>query len=790
MICPGKEIVIFMKKRINSSIFAVLIALIMVFSLMPQLPSGESEAAEKAKLTIEYRGGTYRITESQWDKLYKEKAEKHYYSSREKANADFDGYEYKEYEGVKLTDVLETAGIDVSGISSTSMMNFRSSDGYSQKIKAETLLKKQLYAFSSVVQSETADTAPAEPQQVPAMISDTESGRLVFGQNEEDDFNKFHWVKSLYGSTLTIEASGSEDDPYLISTVQDMVDFADKINRGNNADKYYKLTADIDLGGMDWTPVGMLVKPFRGIFDGNGKKITGLNVSDSGDFLGLFGYNLGTIKNLTVSGCVTNTSTSKSEEHGDADFIGGVAGFNAGTMIDVDSNVVVDASGANNVGGIAGFNTSGKWVDSRDVGDEEGIKKTIAGAEGIIQRCGNAGFVAGRMKVGGIVGENAGTVEKCYNKGTVVNMKTFGGSGVGGIAGRNGNNNTAYEVGIISKCYNAGTVVLDCYNTGKEKAKDGNIIKTGRWAGGISGWVNDLSSIEDSYVCGKLDVEYAYGDWAPLYARSDGGEMITNCYTIEGLDMSLSSKVKNPVMHTGIIKSSSYMKSTDFVSELGGSFAKDNGNLNSGYPVLSWQNADRNIAVTGAKVDIGKVSGLKADTYGTSYLTLTWDKVADAEEYRIQKYSSGSYKTVKTLSGSAAATYKVSGLTSGSGYRFRVVASRTKYDITAKSYSNALYAPVKPGKVTLSRLRTGSSHYITASWKKKTGTGYQVRLATNSKFTSGVKTYKVTSYKTLSKKMTKLKKGRTYYVKVRAYKTYGGRTVYGSYSSYKKLKCR
>ena len=779
-----------MKKRINSSIFAVLIALIMVFSLLPQLPSGVSAAAEKTKLTIEYRGGTYKITESQWDKLYKEKAEKHYYSSREKANADFDGYEYKEYEGVKLTDVLETAGIDVSGISSTSMMNFRSSDGYSQKIKAETLLKKQLYAFSSVVQSETADTAPAEPQQVPAMISDTESGRLVFGQDEEDDFNKFQWVKSLYGSTLTIEASGSEDDPYLISTVQDMVDFAYKINRGNNADKYYKLTADIDLGGMNWTPVGMLVKPFRGIFDGNGKKITGLNVSDSGDFLGLFGYNLGTIKNLTVSGYVTNTSTSKSEEHGDADFIGGVAGFNAGTMIDVDSNVVVDASGANNVGGIAGFNTSGKWVDSRDVGDEEGIKKTIAGAEGIIQRCGNAGFVAGRMKVGGIVGENAGTVEECYNKGTVVNMKTFGGSGVGGIAGRNGNNNTKYETGIIKSCYNAGTVVLDCYNTGKEKDEDGKIITTGRWAGGISGWVNDLSSIDDSYVCGKLDVEYAYGDWAPLYARSDGGEMITNCYTIEGLDMSLSSKVKNPAMHTGIIRSSSYMKSADFVSDLGSSFVKDTGNLNSGYPVLSWQNADRNIAVTGAKVDIGKVSGLKADTYGTSYLTLTWDKVADAESYKIQKYSSGSYKTIKTLSGSAAATYKVSGLTSGSGYRFRVMASRTKYDITANSCSSTLYAPVKPGKVTLSRLRTGSSHYITASWKKKTGTGYQVKLATNSKFTSGVKTYKVTSYKTLSRKMTKLRKGRTYYVKVRAYKTYGGRTVYGSYSSYKKLKCR
>ena len=110
--------------------------------------------------------------------------------------------------------------------------------------------------------------------------------------------------------------------------------------------------------------------------------------------------------------------------------------------------------------------------------------------------------------------------------------------------------------------------------------------------------------------------------------------------------------------------------------------------------------------------------------------------------------------------------------------------------ISQQTAASTLFAPVKPGKVTLSRLRTGASHYITASWKKKTGTGYQVRLATNSKFTSGVKTYKVTSYKTLSRKMTKLRKGRTYYVKVRAYKTYGSRTVYGSYSSCKKLKCR
>lgn len=46
------------------------------------------------------------------------------------------------------------------------------------------------------------------------------------------------------------------------------------------------------------------------------------------------------------------------------------------------------------------------------------------------------------------------------------------------------------------------------------------------------------------------------------------------------------------------------------------------------------------------------------------------------------------------------------------------------------------------------------------------------------------------SNKTLSKKITGLKKGKTYYVKVRAYKTFGGKTKYGQWSKYKSIKCK
>ena len=61
-------------------------------------------------------------------------------------------------------------------------------------------------------------------------------------------------------------------------------------------------------------------------------------------------------------------------------------------------------------------------------------------------------------------------------------------------------------------------------------------------------------------------------------------------------------------------------------------------------------------------------------------------------------------------------------------------------------------------------------------------------LATNSGFTKNVKKVVVSGRSSVSKKVTGLTKGKTYYVKVRAYKTVNGVKVYGAYSSVKKVK--
>lgn len=188
---------------------------------------------------------------------------------------------------------------------------------------------------------------------------------------------------------------------------------------------------------------------------------------------------------------------------------------------------------------------------------------------------------------------------------------------------------------------------------------------------------------------------------------------------------------------------------------------------------------------------INKITNLNALSTGTTSIKLSWteNNKDGVKGYRIYKYDSAmeEYECVKEIENPNTSSYTVNGLSPGSVYSFKV-AAYDKYDNTSRYSAATLKTPTKPSKVTISKLKTGSK-YITAYWGKKTGTGYEVQIATNSKFTKA-KSYKVTSYKTTSKKITKLKKGKTYYVRVRAYKTYGKTTYSGDWSTKKKIKCK
>ena len=105
--------------------------------------------------------------------------------------------------------------------------------------------------------------------------------------------------------------------------------------------------------------------------------------------------------------------------------------------------------------------------------------------------------------------------------------------------------------------------------------------------------------------------------------------------------------------------------------------------------------------------------------------------------------------------------------------------------------TKTLYFTITPKKVSLSSVKSSAKKKATVKWSKQSGvTGYEILLATNSKFSKGKKVVTVKGASAKSKTVTKLSSKKTYYVKVRAYKTIDGKKVYGAYSKYKKVKVK
>ena len=90
---------------------------------------------------------------------------------------------------------------------------------------------------------------------------------------------------------------------------------------------------------------------------------------------------------------------------------------------------------------------------------------------------------------------------------------------------------------------------------------------------------------------------------------------------------------------------------------------------------------------------------------------------------------------------------------------------------------------INPKGTTISKL-TPAKKGFTAKWKKQAvqTTGYEIQIALNSKFTKSKKLYKITKNKIVSKKLTKLKARKKYYVRIRTYKTVSGEKYYSAWS--------
>ena len=120
-----------------------------------------------------------------------------------------------------------------------------------------------------------------------------------------------------------------------------------------------------------------------------------------------------------------------------------------------------------------------------------------------------------------------------------------------------------------------------------------------------------------------------------------------------------------------------------------------------------------------------------------------------------------------------------------------------KFKDTSDRYTGSKYAYfyINPRGTSISKT-TGAKKAFTVKWKKQSSkmstsriSGYQIRYSTSSKMTSA-KTKTVKGYKCTSKKITKLKAKKRYYVQVRTYKTVGGRNYYSAWSKGKAVRTK
>ncbi len=124
-------------------------------------------------------------------------------------------------------------------------------------------------------------------------------------------------ITDVWDGTIATEFSkgdGTKDSPFVIETGAQLALMAKEVNSGNYADAHFVMGNNINLNGIEWTPIGNGEHPFSGSFDGNEKSITNLNVTKAIKFLveyeagaveygvaGLFGVcDALKIQNLTV----------------------------------------------------------------------------------------------------------------------------------------------------------------------------------------------------------------------------------------------------------------------------------------------------------------------------------------------------------------------------------------------------------------------------------------------------------------------------------------------------------
>ena len=181
------------------------------------------------------------------------------------------------------------------------------------------------------------------------------------------------------------------------------------------------------------------------------------------------------------------------------------------------------------------------------------------------------------------------------------------------------------------------------------------------------------------------------------------------------------------------------------------------------------------------------VTGLTASKNSTTSIKLSWRKVSSADGYMVYRKSGTTYKKIGTIKSNATTSFVSSRLTSGTAYSYKVTAYK-KFGTVVVQNAGAKLSTVTLPATPVVAVKAGASKLITAWNPVKGADGYVIYMSTSR--TTGFK--KIAAVKSTAKSQytkTGLVKGKTYYIKLRAYKkTASGKLFYSSYSTVRYAK--
>ena len=388
------------------------------------------------------------------------------------------------------------------------------------------------------------------------------------------------------GKTATEPKTG-ENGVYLIGTGAELAWFAQKVNGGSTKISGI-LTADIDLAGYEWTPIGTASKQFAGTFDGQNHTVDNLSINYSSTtpiplYRGLFGWVSGAnvtdrakIENMTVNGTVVASSTKSVNDA----YVGGIAGradYADLTNLHANVDVSIKRTSGNyqSVGGVVG----GTYYSLN------------------VTNCSNSGNVTGWRYCAGIVGNissgnQPSTITGCVNTGSITAPSTC-------------------AAGIVSNLPN-GCKVTACYNTGTIKAG-------GNYPAGIVGYCAN-SEVRSCFNLGTVtcNTTFTYGSVIGTVSSADA--VIESLYYLEGTcEKGGIGAVKNAETQTAAVRTAEEIANAEFVSTMNADLAEaafTSGCTATKHPILLWQaDAEHTFANTASDVIKSEATCTEAAVY-------------------------------------------------------------------------------------------------------------------------------------------------------------------------------